>query len=127
MSLPLEKLKALYAQRSPERDIWSDMLDFAKIGYLYVTPKVVLMAKTIPKGCAEAFAKDTRFSFDPKACDCWYVWAFVGDLEWASRYIPYKLPYFAWHRRGAIKYYDFDHWLKRCSRMTPLATPFYRM
>ena len=127
MLTPLEKLKALYAQRSPERNLWFDMIDFARIGYLYVTPEVVLMAKTIPRGCPEDLAKNTKVSLAASVCDTWYVWAFVGHLGHASRYVPYRLPWFAWHRRGAIKYYAYDHWLNRCSRMTPLATPFYLM
>jgi hypothetical protein len=127
LSSPLEKLRALYLERSPDRNLWSDILDFARYGYLYVTPEVIVMAKTIPRGCSEKFARDTKFHFNPNACDTWYVWAYVGFLGHASRYVPYPLSYFAWHRRGGIKYYSYDHWLKRCDRMTPLATPFYLM
>ena len=124
---PLEKLKALYRERSPDRNMWFDMLDFAKIGYLYATPEVILMAKTIPKGISEDLARDTKWGFNANLCDTWYIFAYTGELHHASRYIPYPLSYFAWHRRGVIKYYSYDHWLDRCNRMTPLATPSYLM
>ena len=37
------------------------------IGYLYVTPEVIVMAKTIPKGCSEDLANDTKFGFNANA------------------------------------------------------------
>lgn len=122
---PWDKLKAVYVERCPERSMSLDMLDFARHGYLHATPTSILMAKPIPFPCLDEDAMDTKKYFERWMCEAWYVWAYAGDELWeAARYIPYKLPYFAWHRRGGIKYYDFDHWLKRCS-VTTSAIPSF--
>lgn len=122
---PIEQLAALYDSQETERSLESDIELFLYNGYVISTPRYIVMGKAIFKGWPDDLVRDPKAVASPiEDCDAWYVYAYAGShLDFLS-FMPYELPFVAWHRRHArvARYYPINKVRTLCARLTPFLT-----
>lgn len=120
---PLEQLAALYNSQETTRTLWRDIELHLQHGYLIKTPTYIAMGKAIVRWMSEEEIKDPECEIPEgyeKHADAWYIYAFAGSACNFTSFVPYVLPYVAWHRRGKLRYYRTHEFLRKCTTLTPL-------
>lgn len=121
---PIEQLAALYDSQETERSLESDIELFLYNGYVISTPRYIVMGKEIVRGLADDLVRDPAYTCRHESCNAWYVYAYAGShLDFLS-FMPYELPFVAWHRRHArvARYYPINKVRTLCARLTPFLT-----
>lgn len=120
---PLEQLAALYNSQDTVRTLWRDIELHLQHGYLIKTPTYIIMGKPIVRWMSEEEMKDPECEI-PEGyedhADAWYIYAFVGSACNFTSFVPYMLPYVAWHKRGTLRYYRINKCLKKYATLMPI-------
>lgn len=69
-------------------------------GVVINTPEVFVMGRCVPKDAEAWKIVESMVPFPKEQCDCWYVFAFAGDLSKALHLLPWELKWLAFNRHG---------------------------
>lgn len=126
---PLEQLADLYEKHPQPRTLSRDIELHLATGYVFSTPQVFAMGRAVLRHGKLHHLADPGHIYT--VADCWLVYAWVGPFEEVFRYLPYKLRWVCWARRGKpLRFYELDKvmqkWqgvISRCDRNTMFSEP----
>lgn len=114
---PKEEVAVLYELYRQPRSFARDIYLHTLSGYVIDTPTAFLMGRPVCRDAPEEAIRDPAISFSRWAADCWFIFAFAGDIGEMLHLAPYELPYVGWSRRnGAIRWYTCAEALARVKR-----------
>ena len=90
---PYETIKAKY--EASEHDLsWEFWMEnHLRWGYVFSAPDFFIMGRPV-QSCGFG-----NMDFKPREqCDCWYIFAFAGDMAKCWSILPYELPWIAFER-----------------------------
>lgn len=119
-------LREHYVKANYMRGLDEDIALHLAFGYLIKTPTYIAMGKPIVRWMSDEEIRDPRIQvpagYTP---DAWLCYAFAGSACDFTSFMPYYLPYVAWHRRGNLRYHTTKIFLKACKSMTPYLIESY--
>lgn len=106
--LPVEQVRELYDKYPQSCTFEEDLGYYLDCGYVCNTPQAFAMG--------EPTFSTTENNID---YDAWFIHTAAGDLKTILTFLPYKLPYVIFARRGKKpKLYELDKVLRLCKSMT---------
>lgn len=105
--IPADSIKALYTAESP-RSFDADLHAHLSHGYVYSTPRYLLMARPVCSRAGVEQINNVHHQFESHEWDTWYLYAFAlrekeslrGLVKNLLTHMPFYLPLLAWERRG---------------------------
>lgn len=121
---PLDKVRALYTDKSP-RTFEEDLTAHMQCGYVFSTPEYLLMARPVWSKATQEEINDVWCSFPLLMCDAWYVYAFAlrhdgglhGLVKKLLTHMPFYLPLIAWERSGdTLSFFSTDRLIQKYAK-----------
>lgn len=113
MKTPHELALELY-RKDPGMSFADDLAAHFARGYVVATPKAFAMARPVRRDwTADRIANP--WAVEPlESADCWFIWLLTGDLQAAARWLPCRLPWIGFARRGGkAKFVAAERLLKK--------------
>ena len=128
MKAPINEIHQLYASKYGDgwRNWFNGELNWhMQYGYVLSSPEYFTMGFPVSLAYVELCIKNGHaITFDHHRqgeANCWFVWASAGDLIKSLDFIPHKLPFVAFARRGRLRIHRFDQLTRRIGSRKSLA------
>lgn len=116
---PFESAKAVYEKEVCARDFWTDLTLHHMHGFVFTTPDFFVMGRPVVKEADPGMIIDPSVQFARRACDCWHIYLFSGDMKAAWDRLPWELTFISLERRNELRFYK----LEEIRRLSGFETP----
>lgn len=110
---PYELAESVYQSEPCARSFMEDLRLHMLHGYVFNTPRLFLMGRSVSKLGDAGSIVDPTVSFNN--ADCWHIYLAAGDLSEFFKFEPFPLPWFSWERNNKLRFYRRERltWLLR--------------
>lgn len=111
---PIDRVRQLYRQWPQPRTFEEDVRAHLQVGHVLHNDDCFGLGRAVNRWAGSEIIDDPWRSFDKADQNAWLIFAYAGRLKTILDFIPYKLQFIGFQRRGkTIRYYDFDKLLQR--------------
>lgn len=98
-------------------------------GWVLSSPDIFCLARTVFLGVKDGkpipdkddpsriFGEHTiihpMYEFQPEHINCWHIHVLAGDMEKLFTWMPFRLPYVSWEKRGQLRVHKLDDVINR--------------
>ena len=103
-------LKAIevYQRESCARTFNEDLSWYLEHGFVFSRPDLFMMGRPVSQ-YAGYDAITGLFKFNSKACDCWHVHLFAGNIAPAFQFMPWSLPWISFERNNELRFWRMEN------------------
>ncbi len=102
-------MREIYAKHGGGRDCAVDIGLHLQHGFVFSTPEVLAMGRPVTRYGHREHLADPSHVYPKGMQNCWLVWMWIGPAQDVLRYLPYRLRWICWARRGKpLKFYELD-------------------
>ena len=115
---PAVQARLVY-DREPSYCTFKDDLELHMInGYVISTPEILIMARPVDIRAKADIVQDPACHFPENEWNCWHVHLVAGKLPLLFTFLPFRLPYGSFNKRGKLKYYPLKQLMRTFNGFT---------
>ncbi len=119
---PFEQVQALYARWPQPRTFAADLYAHFETGYVAATPEFFIMGRGVDRYADPEDIADPWHAFLRSRQNCWLVYAFAGSRQNFLSFLPYRLDWTCFQRRGKpLRFYSFEKICNSIARSKSIA------
>lgn len=120
----IQAIAALYEQYDTPRTFADDIAAHLHTGYVVNTPDFFLLARGVDRHASPEDLDNPWHHFPRFTQNTWLIYAFAGVSQNILQFIPYRLTWVTWQRRGKpLRFHTFNRATRLCASVTRSQIP----
>ncbi len=112
---PFDLAAAVYDRETCARTFEADLYWHCLRGYVVSTPEAFAMVRLVKRDWPLEWLRDPSRTASPAESDCWWIWLLAGDMDAASRWLPFSKKWLAFEKGNHPRFFHAERFLRLCA------------